>query len=515
MIRIVLVLSLIAVALVACTPAPVQPPVASVPTVVIPTPTAEVAGVTYQVQRGEVMDILQMTGRVAAAVDADVFFTDDGFIETLHVQRGDKVTSGQLLAELNLGELPDQIEQARADLGALQRLIQTSRAQRQVSVENAQILLQAARDSLERLKQPPNPLKVQAAQDKLERTRISLENIRNNTSAEKVRAAADVQSAADNLRNEQAAYSSVVWQNGSRPLDELDAEERQNQEQALRAVEAAERELNLANVAYELAVQNEINAVALAESDIEEAQRSVEELQVPPDPFDLRDAERTVRSAQLNLNSALSSRDDPTMSTRIEQSQRGIDELTQKIEKSKLYAPFESVVAEVGAKPGDRVTAFQPVINLIEPDSLQLAVIDIASFDLLRITAGQAVDISFARYPGQTLPGTVQQLPSDQVSPGSQVRADPLLRIAFEQGKFQLDLGDIADVTLTFSRKPNALWLPPQALQQFGDRTFVIIKDGEQQRAIDITIGISTAERVEILTGVQEGDTVVATNSGL
>jgi RND family efflux transporter MFP subunit len=279
-------------------------------------------------------------------------------------------------------------------------------------------------------------------------------------------------------------------------------------------VQAAEDALRLARVSYDLAVKNEINAVALGEDRIKTAERKLAQLKAGPDPADVRAAERAVQSAQLNLQSAVAVSDDSEMVARQEQIKRTIAELDDKATSGKIYAPFDGMVAELGVKPGDRVEAYAPVVNIIDPSRLTLTVTDIATADLARIRPGQVVQIVFARYPGHIVPSTIDQLPADQTSAGSQVRGNSFLRVAFPQGDMKLDLGDTADVTITFSKEPNALWLPPQALRSFDQRTFVVIKDGTQQRQVDIKTGITTADRVQILEGVNEGDVVVGVSAG-
>ena len=53
---------------------------------------------TYPVQRGTVVDQLQLSGRVGAVQQQDLSFTQDGHIKTLYVTRTSAITEGQLLS---------------------------------------------------------------------------------------------------------------------------------------------------------------------------------------------------------------------------------------------------------------------------------------------------------------------------------------------------------------------------------------------------------------------------------
>jgi len=505
-----LMLVSLTLALAACSAPSAPPPVASIPTIVALTATPSAPELTYQVQRGEIVDLLELRGRVAAAVDQDVFFTEQGYIKQLLVKRNDVVASGQLLAELDLGELPDQLTRAQADLATLRRQVSSTRQQRSYSVELARLSLQNAQDRLVRLQTPANAVAIQSAQDAIERARISLENTRNNSSAAKTDAKLAVERATIAVRNRQDEYSRVVWENGNRPLEQLNGEERLRQEQAERGIADAQTVLRQTEISYDLAVQNEQNAVALAERDVKEGERALVEAQKPPEAFDLREAERAVQQARVTLNQANANSESPEMSGRIETAQQSIAEIQQQIDSAKIYAPFDGVVAEVGVKPGDLAEAYAPVINVIDPDRLTLVVAEISSDDLARLGAGQKLEINFDRYPSETVAGVVEQLPSDQVSAGSLVRPDRLLRIGFSSAGRKLEVGDPALVTVVFGREPNALWLPNQAIYRFDQRTFVMLQADGGPRPVDITTGISTPDRVEIRSGLREGDIVVA-----
>src|SRR5512143_3100408 len=66
------------------------------PTPVVPTKP------TYTVQRGEVVKELEFTGTIAPIQEESLFFRTNGFVRALNVSRGNTVTKGQVLAELDM-----------------------------------------------------------------------------------------------------------------------------------------------------------------------------------------------------------------------------------------------------------------------------------------------------------------------------------------------------------------------------------------------------------------------------
>jgi multidrug efflux pump subunit AcrA (membrane-fusion protein) len=54
------------------------------------------------------------------------------------------------------------------------------------------------------------------------------------------------------------------------------------------------------------------------------------------------------------------------------------------------------------------------------------------------------------------------------------------------------------------------LWLPPDAIRTAGGRTFVIINSEAGPKRVDVELGLQTRDRVEIVSGLDEGQVVVS-----
>ncbi|MBN2394822.1 MAG: efflux RND transporter periplasmic adaptor subunit, partial [Anaerolineae bacterium] len=85
-----------------------------IPTSIVPT------NPTYQVQRGDVVRLLQLSGRAAPVREEELFFRSNGYVETVFVRRNDDVKEGDLIAELEVTDLKNQISQVEAELIAVQ-----------------------------------------------------------------------------------------------------------------------------------------------------------------------------------------------------------------------------------------------------------------------------------------------------------------------------------------------------------------------------------------------------------
>jgi len=132
-----------------------------IPTSIVPT------NPTYEVQRGDVIRLLQFSGRIAPVREEELFFKTNGYVQSVYVGRNDDVQEGDLLAELEVTDLKNQITQQEAELQAVKmdqernlsnannsvraaelRLAKLQASQDESSLLNAQINVDRARQRL-------------------------------------------------------------------------------------------------------------------------------------------------------------------------------------------------------------------------------------------------------------------------------------------------------------------------------------------------------------------------------
>ena len=160
----VILLALLAMA--GCTGAPAaseEPTPTPIPTPIVPVKP------TYRAERGEVIDSIDFTGRVAPVVEEELFFRTAGYVDAVHVKRDDFVRAGDLLAELEATDLENQLAQARSELEAIQLDAVQRLAEAQVTLNTAELNLARTRAG------DPGPA-VTIAQVNLERSQLALQD---------------------------------------------------------------------------------------------------------------------------------------------------------------------------------------------------------------------------------------------------------------------------------------------------------------------------------------------------
>lgn len=465
----------------------------------------------YAVQTGTIIDQLDVTGNVAAVRQQDLSFTQTGYLKTLYAERTSVITQGQLLAELDLGELPNQLRQAQVAYEQAKLSLERDQAQRKFAVRRTQLDLDEARAHVAELQQPPLAAQVAPARAAVQAAQAALDQARINASATKSKASVQLEQASNALPLAQARYElalrdwSAVKDNQNDSNWQSRRDEYLSAQSDLRAAEAAVKQ---AQIEYDAARQNEAPVIREAEATVAEAQGHLDALRNEADGSEVAQARRAVQRAELAVEESQQG-GDPELERRVATAQLDVERVQAQIDAGRLYAPFDGKIANLDTRPGQQIEAYKPVISVVNASDLEILIGTVLGEQATKIGVGMPVEITFTRYQGRAISGTLTRLPTSATSSGSSVNPDTHYHISYNAPDLQLDVGELAQVKITLARKENALWLPPQAVRAFEGRRFVVVKDGDRLRRQDVKVGITGADQVEILQGLNAGDLVV------
>ena len=147
---------------------------------------------------------------------------------------------------------------------------------------------------------------------------------------------------------------------------------------------------------------------------------------------------------------------------------------------------------------------------MADPEALEVTA-ELSAEQLSEMSVGQPASITLRSRPEDDMTGSVRQLPYPYGGGTAETdEGDTAARIAFDDPNVILEMGELATVVIVLEEKTGALWLPPAAIRTFQGRDFVVVQDDDgSQRRVDVRLGIESEERVEILEGLQRGQTVV------
>lgn len=179
------------------------------------------------------------------------------------------------------------------------------------------------------------------------------------------------------------------------------------------------------------------------------------------------------------------------------------------LEQTYLRAPFDGIVTEVAVEPGQSVGSSDIVVQLVDDSSFQVRVA-VDELDIARVHEGQRVDIRLDADPGRVRPGVVEHVSMVANTSGSVVTVPVIVRF-LETDEF-LRPGYTATLQIIVAEARGVPVVPVEAIfEEGGMRSVTKVTDGEPQR-VPVQTGLSDGVWVEIVSGVEPGDQVVALN---
>jgi HlyD family secretion protein len=389
----------------------------------------------------------------------------EGLVAEVAVAEGDTVEKGALLARIDSRELQLRLEAAKAGLaqaqanydqlmvGATPSEIAQARAQiaqaeaktkaavNSVTPQDtaaAQAQLDEAQANLALLESGPKATRVRVAQAVLDRAQARLQSERDSLSATKTDAQLQVEQSANELRDRQADYSRIYWENQSL-AGELDQQQIDREASAQRALQDAEKALAQAQLAYEQACQAEITNMAAAEADVQSAQAALEEEQAGAETAEIAAARARVAQAEANLSKLHGGSHAASIqaaSAEVAGAQAALEELTTgprevdlagraaqvrlaeallkqselALELAALRAPIAGTIVKVSIKVGEIPSISEPAIILADLSSAQIVTENLSESNIIRVAEGNPVMITFDALPGYELPGRLSHI---------------------------------------------------------------------------------------------------------
>lgn len=382
-------------------------------------------------------------------------------------------------AQAQVAQVQGQLRQARGsvtshDIAAAQAEVEAARAilskleagPKTGDVQAARARLDQARATLAEAEAGPKAADLQAALAALDQARANFQLESANLSTAKTSAYAAIETSSNAVRDCQAEYSRLYWDNREFEATGETLEQVQIDAEAasLRAVENAQNTLTQAQVAYDQARQAEIDGVAAAQARVAQAQANYDKVLTSVDTSAVAAARADVAQAQANLDNLLRVDGDQVAAARarlaqaqaslaklrgdqhagsiaasaagVENAQAVLAQLTADpgapdiaemqsrvdlarvslkaaelaLDDATLRTPISGTVAEVNLKPGEMPSALNAAVIVADISLWQIETSDLTELDVVHIAEGAPVIVTFDALSGVELRGTVQRV---------------------------------------------------------------------------------------------------------
>mgnify|MGYP002713551406 CR=1 FL=1 len=265
-------------------------------------------------------------------------------------------------------------------------------------------------------------------------------------------------------------------------------------------------------------MQGLMSSDAISRQELEQARTSVQTAQAAVD-----NAQQAIKTAQANLQAGKA--DITTAEASIKKSQTEVSTAQQNLGYTQITAPMSGTVISVTTKQGQTVNANQTAPTIVTLADLSTVRIKakISEADVINLKPGMPVYFNIIGNPDKKMHATlsaIEPAPEGTTANSSTSNDDSAV---YYLGYFDVPNPDgtlrinmTAQVYIVESKADNALSVPAAAIKtdkQLGKYVLLLQPDNTTKQQ-PVKTGLSNRINTQILSGVQEGDTVVISEEG-
>ncbi|HEY3333413.1 MAG TPA: efflux RND transporter periplasmic adaptor subunit [Capsulimonadaceae bacterium] len=435
------------------------------------------------VQRATISNSIAVTGNLDTLSKTILSAKTTGRVIAVNAREGDRVSRGQVLAQLDPTEVQANVNQSLAALQSNEVKVTQAVTQYKQSISNAQIAVNTARSQVE------------AAQSNLKKV------MSGGRPEEK-------QQAKDQLLQQQANYDNA-HSNYQRQLSLFK--------------QGAISKADLDNAETTFKVQSAL---------LDSYKQAVSISQQGGRPEDIASAQETVRQANLALSNAVANQGNVKVNrdaivvaqAAVAQARAQVAAARQQLSDLTLRSPINGYVTARTLDPGQTASPGTAILTIVDLRSVYYQP-TFAESDFRHIRPGQTVAVTVDAYPGRSFVGRVNTV----FPTASQTARQFSVRVLVDNPNDDLRPGMFARGSITTQVHRDAVVVPLTALvprdqtttateTSYGTATggvgvasqkVFITTDGKKAISRNVEVGIQTADTAEITSGLSGGEKLI------
>ncbi|OIO31795.1 hypothetical protein AUJ44_03830 [Candidatus Nomurabacteria bacterium CG1_02_47_685] len=467
-----------------------------------------------------VLDV-SVTGRVKPSSDVSLGFEKGGRATNVHVHVGDRVIAGQSLVSIDSSELVAALGQATAaSQEEMARLDKLTRGARLEEIGVAEAKVQSARVAREAAKTDvANKLRdAYAKADDAVRNNVDQLFDNAKSSEPKFKYAVDYSIKVDVewrrfvIEGMFASWGALIdsISTDSALFDFTTASQRDLEQvrDFLDTVALATNGLTANASLSQAAIDGYKSDVSMARTNINAA------------IVNLSSAEEKLLSTESNLSLSLNeltltqapatAEDRAAQDARVRSAQANMENIKAQIAKTILRSPMDGIVTAQDAKQGEIIPVGTPVVSIISDKRFKIEA-HIPEVDVINVSTGDHADVALDAYNGVVFGATIVSVDPAEVI----IQGVPTYKaiLEFDDNDGRIWSGMTANIDIIVDRREGVISVPARAIFSHSDGKAVrIMRDNGIVDTVPVKTGkLDSHGRVEIITGVEEGDHVIIT----
>ncbi len=193
-------------------------------------------------------------------------------------------------------------------------------------------------------------------------------------------------------------------------------------------------------------------------------------------------------------------------SLQIGEAQDQVRSLEEKVRSAEVIAPMDGTLYSLPVRAGDYVKVGDVLAKMADLRHVRVrAFVD--EPDLGWLAPNQDVQVKWDAQPGRTWTGLTEQIPKEVVPHG--VRSVGEVLCSIDNSKLELLPNVNVDVTILVRERHAVLVVPRGAVREDGGDRYVFVVEGDTVHRRSISLGVASASKYEVLSGLALNDRVV------
>jgi HlyD family secretion protein len=272
-------------------------------------------------------------------------------------------------------------------------------------------------------------------------------------------------------------------------------------EQGGRIAERQQAEADLARTRLDLAAAQKnyqalerlVGKQAATRQELDSARQTVDQLQL------------RIQSLEEHKTGLVTGTDKEIARAKLQQAESAAVIARANLDLSSIRAPMDGTVYDFDLKQGSFVNAGDPVAKVGRLDRVRVTVY-VDEPDLGKVHKGEVVIITWDALPGHQWKGEVDKLPTQIVPLGTRQVGEVGCVIENPERDLIPNANINAEIQATVVEK--ALAVPKEAIRREGPATGVFVLKGDRTEWRQVSLGVSSYTKAQVLSGLLEGDAV-------
>jgi membrane fusion protein (multidrug efflux system) len=176
-----------------------------------------------------------------------------------------------------------------------------------------------------------------------------------------------------------------------------------------------------------------------------------------------------------------------------------------RLAKTRIVAPFDGIIGTRKVSAGAFLRIGQEITELANLNEIRVSFSAPERF-LSQLKRNAEVIVSSNVFPGYKVKGKIMAI--EPILDSQTRNVNIVARVKNPEQKFRPGMS--ANVSAVLSERPHALTIPNEAVFANGDQSFVfVVKKDSSVAATPVTLGLQTANIVEVVNGLKDGMQIV------